>query len=160
MGVGAGTVGGVTSVHFRAGVVIVVRRTDTGEVLAFERADTPGAWQLPQGGLHDGETPLQGAWRELSEETGLAEGDVEFVEEHPEWLVYEWPLELRRAKGGIHHRIGQVQRWFIFHALRPDIMPTPDGREFVAWQWVTPQWLIDNVAPWRRNPYQIVLGHW
>ncbi len=159
MGGGAGTVAGMASVHFRAGVAIVVRRPDTGEVLAFERADTPGAWQLPQGGLQDGETPLQGAWRELEEETGLCEGDVEFVSEHPEWLVYEWPVEVQRSKGGIHRRIGQAQRWFIFHPLDNDLLPIPDGREFVAWMWVQPQWLIDHVADWRRAPYQAVLGH-
>ena len=55
--------------HFRAGVVAVVRRSD-GQVMAFERADAPGAWQLPQGGIESGETPEQAAWRELREETG------------------------------------------------------------------------------------------
>src|SRR5687767_13981343 len=54
--------------HFRAGVVAVVRRAD-GRVLAFERADLPGQWQLPQGGLDRGESPEQAAWRELEEET-------------------------------------------------------------------------------------------
>ena len=146
------------SSHFRAGVVIVVRRTDTHEVLAFERADSPGTWQLPQGGLKLGESPSQGALRELMEETGLGEDEVEYVSEHPEWLVYEWPLEIQRAKGGIHSRIGQAQRWFTFHARSADIEPTPDGSEFVAWKWVDPEWLIDHVPAWRRPPYQIVLG--
>lgn len=152
--------GGMPSVHFRAGVVIAVRRPDNGQVLAFERADAAGVWQLPQGGLQEGETPLQGAWRELEEETGLTEREVEFVSEHPEWLVYEWPLEVQRAKGGIHRRIGQAQRWFTFHSVSPDILPTPDGSEFVAWQWVEPLWLVDHVPGWRRPPYQVVLGHW
>ncbi len=146
------------SVHFRAGVVIVVRHPHTHEVLAFERADSPGTWQLPQGGLRAGERPLQGALRELMEETGLGEDEVEFVAEHPEWLVYEWPIEIQRAKGGIHSRIGQAQRWFTFRALDPDVQPTPDGSEFVAWKWVDTEWLIDHVPGWRRPPYQIVLG--
>jgi putative (di)nucleoside polyphosphate hydrolase len=148
----------MASAHFRAGVVIVVRHPDTHEVLAFERCDARGHWQLPQGGLRDGETPLEGAWREMLEETGLDEHDVELVSEHPEWLVYEWPLEVQRAKGGIHHRIGQVQRWFTFHPRSADLAPTPDGTEFVAWKWVTPEWLIDHVPGWRRGPYQAVLG--
>ena len=146
------------SVHFRAGVVIAVWRAQPHEVLAFERADTPGTWQLPQGGLKAGETPRQGALRELMEETGLGEDEVEYVSEHPEWLVYEWPLEVQRAKGGIHSRIGQAQRWFTFHARSADIVPTPDGSEFIAWKWVDPEWLIGHVPGWRRGPYQIVLG--
>jgi dATP pyrophosphohydrolase len=57
--------------HFRAGVVIVVRHPDRHRGLAFERSDAAGSWQLPQGGLDIGEEPIEGAWRELMEETGL-----------------------------------------------------------------------------------------
>ena len=64
--------------HFRAGVVIVVRRDD-GRVLAFERVDAPGQWQLPQGGVESREDPLDAAWRELAEETGLTSDDAELV---------------------------------------------------------------------------------
>ena len=56
--------------HFRAGVVTVVRRAD-GQVLAFERSDRPGQWQLPQGGIESGETPSAAAWRELAEDDAL-----------------------------------------------------------------------------------------
>ena len=148
----------MASAHFRAGVVIVVRSPDLTHVLAFERADAAGSWQLPQGGLKAGEAPIEGAWRELLEETGLGEVDVVARAEFPEWLAYEWPDELKGLKGGLAHRIGQVQRWFLFDALAPDIVPTPDGSEFVAWQWVEPQWLVNHVVEWRRGPYERVLG--
>ena len=148
----------MASAHFRAGVVIVVRSPDLTHVLAFERADAAGSCQLPQGGLKAGEAPIEGAWRELLEETGLGEVDVVARAEFPEWLAYEWPDELKGLKGGLAHRIGQVQRWFLFDALSPDIVPTPDGSEFVAWQWVEPQWLVNHVVEWRRGPYERVLG--
>lgn len=148
----------MASAHFRAGVVIVVRSPDLTHVLAFERADAAGSWQLPQGGLKAGEAPIEGAWRELLEETGLGEVDVVARAEFPEWLAYEWPDELKGLKGGLAHRIGQVQRWFLFDALSPDIVPTPDGSEFVAWQWVEPEWLVNHVVEWRRGPYERVLG--
>lgn len=148
----------MASAHFRAGVVIVVRSPDLTHVLAFERADAAGSWQLPQGGLKAGEAPIEGAWRELLEETGLGEVDVVARAEFPEWLAYEWPDELKGLKGGLAHRIGQVQRWFLFDALSPDIVPTPDGSEFVAWQWVEPQWLVNHVVERRRGPYERVLG--
>ena len=155
-GVGYGA--GVASAHFRAGVVIVVCHPRRREVLAFERADAPGSWQLPQGGLHSGEEPIDGAWRELKEETGLGPDDVVLREEHPEWLAYEWPPEVRAKKAGPRERIGQTQRWFLFEAVSKRIKPTPDGSEFTAWKWVPTRWLIDHVVEWRRGPYERVLG--
>ena len=100
----------MASSHFRAGVVIVVRNPDLTRVMAFERADAPGSWQLPQGGLKVGEQPIGGAWRELTEETGLDERHVIARAEFPEWLAYEWPAALKEIKGGTSNRIGQVQR--------------------------------------------------
>lgn len=113
--------------HFRAGVVAVVRRSD-GRVLAFERADRPGEWQLPQGGIELGETPAQAAWRELEEE-----------------IVGDGP------------RLGQVHRWFEFRVRDDDVEPKPDGREFRAWRWVEPAWLVEHVVAFRRPSYAQVL---
>ena len=138
--------------HFRAGVVIVVRRSD-GQVLAFERADLTGEWQLPQGGIESGETPEQAAWRELREETGLTEDDVELVDQHTDWTVYEWPADMRSSQ-----RIGQVHRWFFFEAHDDDLVPQPDGREFSGWQWITIDELIGRVVEFRKRPYRQVLG--
>ncbi|MGZ4725024.1 MAG: NUDIX domain-containing protein [Ilumatobacteraceae bacterium] len=144
--------------HFRAGVVIVVRHPDSKRVLAFERADVPDSWQLPQGGLQQGEEPVVAAWRELGEETGLDETDVVATAEYPEWIAYEWPDYVIRARNDDRQRRGQVQKWFLFDALRDDVTPKPDGREFVAWRWVDPQWLIAHVVDWRRHAYERVLG--
>jgi len=142
----------MASPNFRAGVVIVVRGLDD-RLLAFERGDVPGQWQLPQGGLDMNETPAAAAWRELNEETGLGRADVQIVAEYPDWVTYEYPDELKSTKG----RLGQTHRWFLFDALRSDITPVPDGREFVAWQWVTREWLIESVVEFRRPGYELVL---
>ncbi len=142
----------MVSPHFRAGVVIVVRGPDD-RLLAFERGDVPGRWQLPQGGLESNETPAVAAWRELQEETGLGRDDVQLAAEYPDWVSYEYPDELKSEKG----RVGQTHRWFLFDALRGEIQPVPDGREFVAWQWVTRAWLIENVVEFRRPGYAMVL---
>ncbi len=99
---------------FRANVGILVI-DDQRNVLAFERSGEPDAWQLPQGGLDVGEEPLDAAYRELVEETGLAREDVEPLGEHPSWLAYELPPRFRRK-----HWRGQVQRWFLFR-IRPDV---------------------------------------
>jgi putative (di)nucleoside polyphosphate hydrolase len=142
----------VASRHFRAGVVIVVRRDD-GHVLAFERVDQPDQWQLPQGGLQPGESPEEAAWRELAEETGLGPADVELVGEHPNWVAYEWPPDV--VAGG--NRLGQVQRWFFFRLRDATTEPSPDGREFGAWRWADTSWLIRQVVPFRRPAYEAVL---
>lgn len=138
--------------HFRAGVVTVVRRSD-GWVLAFERSDLSGEWQLPQGGIESGESPIQAAWRELREETGLGKQHVRLVGEHHAWTVYEWPAPVRGTE-----RIGQAHRWFFFEPIDERIEPTPDGREFLRWQWMAPADLIERVVEFRRHPYRQVLG--
>jgi putative (di)nucleoside polyphosphate hydrolase len=144
----------MASWNFRAGVVAVV--TDSaGRLLVFERSDVPGSWQLPQGGVDLGESPLEAAWRELLEETGLGPDDVELVAEHPDWVVYEFPEEVR----GAGKRLGQAQRWYLFQVRDDGIAPTPDDVEFVAWKWAEPAWLLDHVVAFRRPAYQAVLPH-
>jgi putative (di)nucleoside polyphosphate hydrolase len=111
--------------HFRAGVVIVVRHPDLRRVMAFERSDTAGSWQLPQGGLIDDEEPVEAAWRELFEETGMDERHVVARAEYPEWVAYEWPRDYAgkgRTPGQSDdrrgRRRGQVQKWFLFDVVR------------------------------------------
>ncbi|WP_116998473.1 NUDIX domain-containing protein [Desertimonas flava] len=143
----------MASRHFRAGIVAVVRRSD-GAICAFERADAPGSWQLPQGGIEPGEEPTDTAWRELKEETGLTASDVELVAEYGEWVAYVWPERVAAGRKGM----GQVQRWFTFRLVDDGVEPTPDGSEFTAWRWVDEAWLIDNVVAFRRPAYERVLG--
>lgn len=137
---------------------MVVRRDD-GDVLALERSDVPNAWQLPQGGVDIGETPLQAAWRELDEETGLRPPCVELVGELPEWIAYEWPAAIRRNAEHGQARIGQVQRWFVFRFLDGNgCAPSPDLEEFIAWKWMTPAELLAGVADFRRDAYRRALS--
>lgn len=132
--------------------MVTVVSNSRGEVLAFERSDVPGAWQLPQGGIDVGETPLDAAWRELGEETGLGPDDVELIGEHPTWLAYEFPPHVRGDK-----RLGQVQRWYFFRARSDDVRPTPDQVEFVAWKWVERPWIAEHVVSFRADVYRAAL---
>lgn len=138
--------------HFRAGVALVVRRED-GLVLAGERADHPGAWQLPQGGIDGDEEPQAAAWRELAEETGLGPASVQLVSELPEWIAYVWPSGLDgRDKYG-SHTIGQCQKWFLFGLITPDAPVRVDRREFRDHRWIDPHELLHRVVDWRRDAY-------
>jgi putative (di)nucleoside polyphosphate hydrolase len=138
--------------HFRAGAVTVVSRSD-GLVLAFERADPRGQWQLPQGGLEPGETPRQAAWRELTEETGLSSVEVEMMGEYPRWTVYEYPFGTSQS-----NRLGAAHRWFFFRVRSDDVVPVPDGREFVAWKWCPVEVLVAEVVDFKQPGYREVLG--
>jgi len=139
-------------VTFRCGVGMVIVGP-TGEVLAFERSDQAGAFQMPQGGMADGEEPLDALWRELGEETGLTEADVAVVAEVPEWLGYELPPGARSAKVGR----GQVHKWFILRAKRPDppvVLDRERTPEFRSWRWLPMADVVAQVAPFRRAVYR------
>jgi putative (di)nucleoside polyphosphate hydrolase len=129
-----------------------------GRVFAGERIDTPGAWQMPQGGIDAGETPHDAAFRELSEETGLSPDDVEILAEAPDWIPYDLPHELVPKTWGGRFR-GQLQRWFLMRFTGDDArvsieLHTP---EFSAWEWVAPESLVPRIVPFKRATYQAVL---
>lgn len=127
---------------------MVVGRAD-GLVLACERVDHPGAWQFPQGGIDEGEEPVDAAWRELDEEVGLRAPAVRLVEAPDEWIAYELPPESRRPG-----RRGQVQRWFAFDLVDGSIEPVIDGREFRSWRWMTALDVASSVVGFRRSSYR------
>lgn len=138
------------SQFFRAGVGAVICG-DSGLVLAFERIDAPGAWQLPQGGLEPEEEPLDGAYREVEEETGLPPSALVLEAQHPELLTYELPPYRWRPKVGR----GQTQYWFLLRLVGAEelILPTP-SEEFRAWKWTTLGGLARQVVEWRRPVYE------
>jgi putative (di)nucleoside polyphosphate hydrolase len=137
-------------VWFRAGVGAVVRDGD-GSILVLRRKGVRrGAWQLPQGGIDAGETPLQAVRRELREETGLGPRDARLVRTVPGWLAYELPPRYRSEKVGL----GQVQRWFLFSLRGPRARVVPDGVELVEAEWVDARALVVRAAPFRRELYR------
>lgn len=137
---------------FRAGVGAMVV-SEEGEVLAFERFKIPGAWQLPQGGLEEGEHPRDCVLRELEEETGLSAEHVELLAETPGWHAYELPCEMH----GKRHGRGQAQKWFLFRFKGPEAAIQLDRQlpaEFRAWQWMTLDELIGRSIEFRRPVYR------
>ncbi len=137
-----------------AGVVVI----DTEQrVLAFRRTGTE-SWQLPQGGIDPGESPLEAMWRELEEETGIEQSMATLVAEVPEWLGYEIPIEFRQASSKLSR--GQVQKWFVV-SIDPAQLAAVEERlgelppeEFDAWKWTTLPELADETIAFRQPIYK------
>jgi putative (di)nucleoside polyphosphate hydrolase len=127
--------------YFRAAAGAMIVNAH-GHVLAIERADIPGAWQLPQGGLDAAEEPLRAAYREIAEETGIAEADITFVKACRELLVYELPPDARSRKTGR----GQVLYWFLF-TFRGNPQQT-------APRWMPFHRVINGVTTFRKPMYK------
>ncbi len=137
----------------------VVLTDGQGRVFAGQRADmeTP-AWQMPQGGVDDGEDPKDAAFRELLEETGVGAGHVTLRAETKDWLTYDLPLDVvpKRWKGRYR---GQAQKWFLLELTAPEsvINLTYKDIEFSDWRWMTAPDLLDAIVGFKQPIYRAVL---
>jgi putative (di)nucleoside polyphosphate hydrolase len=138
------------------GMMVVSR---AGRVFAGQRLDSPGpAWQMPQGGVDEGENPREAVLRELWEETGITADKVEILAETRDWIPYDLPHHLvpRLWKGRYR---GQKQRWFLLRFLGSDddIDIGTTHPEFSRWTWLQPEELLDRVVPFKRDTYRRVI---
>jgi len=139
-----------------AGVMLLNR---VGKVFVAQRLDsTLEAWQMPQGGLDEGEDPQAGALRELEEETGIAPGKVEILARCPVALTYDLPDDLvgKMWKGKWR---GQRQTWFLMRFLGDDgdVNLGTQEPEFRAWKWADPAELPALIVPFKKGLYEDVL---
>lgn len=138
------------------GIVIV---NDENKLLLAERVQQKGAWQFPQGGVDEGESPEQAMYRELQEELGLREKDIEVLGESKDWISYEIPKQFRRYRSK-PLCIGQKQKWFLCRlisdedSIRLDYSENP---EFDAWCWVDYWYPTDVIIEFKRSVYKRVL---
>lgn len=128
-----------------------------GRVFIGRRIDQSlEGWQMPQGGVDDGEEPREAALRELEEEIGT--GNVEFLREHPEWLTYDLPPRLVGVALQGKFR-GQKLKWFAMRFLGPDSevnLATPH-QEFSDWRWVDLDEALKRIVPFKREIYARVI---
>jgi putative (di)nucleoside polyphosphate hydrolase len=138
------------------GVVLMNRE---GLVFAGQRLDTPDAWQMPQGGIDEGEEPLDAALRELGEETGVAPGSVEFLALTRDWLTYDLPPRLLGKVWKGKYR-GQRQIWalFRFHGADDEIRLDLPHPEFGAWAWMPPAEIVAGIVPFKQAIYTAVFA--
>lgn len=140
-----------------AGVMLMNR---DGRVFVGQRIDTTlEAWQMPQGGIDEGEDARTAAIRELGEETGVTPDKVTLVAEAPEELLYDLPPDLVGTVWKGRYR-GQRQRWFLFRFVGEDADIRIDTAhpEFRAWRWADPAELPNLIVPFKRDLYEQVLA--
>lgn len=139
------------------GVMLV---NEKGEVFVGQRIDSEvPAWQMPQGGIDDGETPRDAALRELLEETGVSPELVTVEAETDGWIPYDLPHDIvpRIWKGRFK---GQEQKWFLlrFHGTDEQVqIDADDHQEFSEWRWLPPGELVANIVPFKREVYARVV---
>ena len=141
----------------REGLVWVGRRkSDAGP----EHVDDTYAWQMPQGGIDEGEDPYVAALRELHEETNVR--SVSLIAEAPDWYAYDLPTEVIRKSWKGRYR-GQRQKWFALRFLGDEheidvAAPAGHKPEFSDWRWAPMQTLPDLIIPFKRPVYEQVVA--
>jgi putative (di)nucleoside polyphosphate hydrolase len=144
---------------YRPAVGVMLLNRD-GKALVGQRLDsTLEAWQLPQGGLDEGETPEAGAYRELEEETGIPARLVEIVARCPTELYYDLPDDLVGKMWHGRWR-GQRQTWFLarFLGQDEDVDIATAEPEFRAWKWAEPTELPAMIVPFKKELYGQLLA--
>lgn len=132
-----------------------------GLVFLAERRDTPGAWQMPQGGIQVGEDPDTAVFRELKEETGIV--TARLLDKMPERLRYDFPDYLQENLGVFNCKYrGQEQLWYALLFLGSekeiDISAHDEGEEpeFKAWRWESLARAQELIVAFKRPVYEKV----
>ncbi len=132
-----------------------------GRVFVGKRIDTKEGdwWQMPQGGVDEGENPDDAVLRELAEETGAKPEHIEVLAKLGEELFYDLPPELQGKLWRGRYR-GQRQSWYLARFTGSDSDIDLDGHhdpEFSEWKWVAPELLPELIVPFKREIYQAVV---
>lgn len=142
---------------FRHGVGIILVNAKRQVFLAKRVGKL--AWQFPQGGIQENETPEEAMFRELNEEVGLNIEDVKILSVTRRWLRYRLPKRLVR-----HHStpvcIGQKQKWFLLQLVTSESnidLAATDSPEFDSWAWVSYWYPLTQVVAFKRRVYSLAM---
>ena len=147
----------VSKLEYRENVGMVLINAE-GHIFAGKRLDNNSdAWQMPQGGIDEGEAPEAAAYRELSEETGIYHSKARLLGKTKDWLSYDIPVDLIPKLWGGRYR-GQRQKWFAFEFLGKDsdININTEEPEFSEWAWKSKDNLLSSIVPFKLDVYQRV----
>ena len=129
------------------------------EIFVGKRIDHPSEfWQMPQGGIDAQEIPSIAALREMEEEVGIKENKVEMLTESQDWYYYSIPKDLAETLWKGKYK-GQRQKWFLykFKGTDKDINTHTEHAEFSDYKWVTKDFLVPNIVPFKKEIYEKLL---
>jgi putative (di)nucleoside polyphosphate hydrolase len=141
-----------STLPYRSGVGVMLLN-DAQKVFVAKRIDmTSEAWQMPQGGIDEGETPEIAVMRELGEEIGCTKATI--IAQSKGWYTYDLPEPLIPKIWSGKFR-GQKQKWFLmrFTGKDSDINIHTPHPEFLEWKWVAPEKLPDIIVPFKKQLY-------
>ena len=143
------------SLPLRSGVGIVVLNKDNKIFVAQRIDNQKNFWQMPQGGVDEGENYLTAAYRELEEETSIK--NVDLIKELDGLISYELPKNLLGVLWKGKYR-GQEQKWFVMRFLGQDseINIETKNPEFCEWKWIDLEKITDLVVDFKLHVYENV----
>lgn len=120
-------------------------------------AHGPFQWQMPQGGIDQGEDPETAALREMEEEIGVSKKLVSVLGQSEHWLYYDFPTDLKARLPGPY--IGQRQIWFAlrFNGSDSDVRLDLATPEFDAWRWAELKDVAALSIHFKRPVYEAVV---
>ena len=136
----------------RTGVGIIVLNKQN-KIFVGKRKDNPGdKWQMPQGGVDEGEDYITAMKRELKEETGIE--NIKIIKEIEKIYQYELPKDLVGIIWQGKYR-GQKQKWFILRFLgeEKEINLNTKHAEFIDWKWIEPKFLPEVIVDFKKDLY-------
>ena len=142
---------------FRSNIAMIVSN-GCGKVLLAKRIGQ-NSWQFPQGGIDGDEAPKDALFRELKEEIGLDQKDVEILKQSSQWFKYKIPPNLQRKRSK-PVCIGQKQKWFYLKLVSDESninLDLTSNPEFDDWQWVNYWYPISAVISFKKKVYQQAL---
>jgi putative (di)nucleoside polyphosphate hydrolase len=148
--------GDYDSLPYRLGVGLVLFNHDK-KILIGQRIDSKmNGWQMPQGGIDNGETPSQAVLREMEEEIGTNKGKI--ISEAKNWYFYDIPKYIVPKLWNGQYK-GQKQKWFLieFTGTDGDIKIDTINQEFKEWKWSNIDELMEIIVPFKKTLYKAVI---
>lgn len=138
-----------------AAVILSPKYPQSCEIMIALREDIKDAWQFPQGGIDEGESPKDALFRELKEEIGTDE--VEILAKYPKWIAYEFPSKITKK---LYAYDGQKQIYYLVRLKKTDkINLNTDHPEFIDYTFVDIKDVLDKITHFKKGVYKKVLHY-